>query len=122
MLFERRGCDTFLLALRYQLLRNCREAVARADAGCDPSLPLGSIGIDGMGELLLRIISSCSRLRERNRRISAEGQFTLHSMEAIFNAPKFAADRIDQKIKAARIRDLIKIGRASCRERVCQYV
>src|SRR3546814_13231914 len=62
-----------------------------------------------MGELLLRIISSCSRLRERNRRISAEGQFTLHSMEAIFNAPKFAADRIDQKIKAARIRDLIRL-------------
>src|SRR3546814_6829742 len=108
MLFERRGCDTFLLALRYQLLRNCREAVARADAGCDPSLPLGSIGIDGMGELLLRIISSCSRLRERNRRISAAGQFTLPSMEAIFNAPMFARS----EVHTSELQSLMRIAYA----------
>src|SRR3546814_1733581 len=85
MLFECCGCDTFLLALRYQLFSDRRETVARADAGSDSSLPLGCIGVDGMGDLLLRIIPCRSRFGERNCRISAERQFSLHSMQAIFN-------------------------------------
>src|SRR3546814_20606902 len=79
MLFECRGCDSFLLSLRYQLFSDRRETIARADARSDSSLPLGSIGIDGMGELLLCIFSSRSRFRERNCGISAESQFALHS-------------------------------------------
>src|SRR3546814_19889661 len=91
MLFECRGCDSFLLSLRYQLFSDRRETIARADARSDSSLPLGSIGIDGMGELLLCILSSRSRFRERNCGISAERQLALPSMQALFNAPEFAA-------------------------------
>src|SRR3546814_13791763 len=97
MLFECRGCDSFLLSLRYQLFSDRRETIARADARSDSSLPLGSIGIDGMGELLLCIFSSRSRFRERNCGISAESQFALHSMQAIFNAPEFAAGRSEER-------------------------
>src|SRR3546814_12262169 len=97
MLFECRGCDSFLLSLRYQLFSDRRETIARADARSDSSLPLGSIGNDGMGEMLLCIFSRRSRFRERNCGISPESQFALHSLQVFFNEPEFSACRMTRK-------------------------
>lgn len=74
------GCDTFLLVLRHQLFGDRRETVARTYTGSDSSLPLGGIGIDGMGQLLLRLIPCRSRAGERFRSTPCKRYLTRQSL------------------------------------------